>query len=277
MDQSFSRLFRASKFASLDLSGRQVLTTPQTLRTVGEWGTKRSLPRNLKTVYIRIPSHDDAYKRTVVKGATGDVGAMMRWKENFPPMKKGFALPEVVEEVGGEEAEGRKRFEEPPLEIQKVSEVEFERLVKYAKSVREEWIKAVEAGQYTRDEWDKFLNVRTATRSSKGGQSTMDDIRFRNSYRQEGEGISFVHPPVYRTRTPSTTTTAGDASTPTPMITYKVKGRVLNKVDYPQQGYAIGVAGYVAFLPLSEVGKDRRPVSGMGRNSLTENELMEFY
>ncbi len=233
---SFSQLFRNSKFAALDPLGRQVLTTPVHLRAKGEWGLKSNISRTVNTPFIQVSKQDNENGIPEYKTAFEMVASVERWKELFPLPLNPHALPKLIErefdvppnlrsadDVPADVRAVRDTFR--PIDLTKASAQEYQQVVDRAWKYRSMFMGLVEKGIYTERQWTHFLKVLSPT---NGGVTL--------SKRQD-----MKHPPVYRVR-------KSDERT------LPVAGRVLNKLAGSRGGIAIGIAGYVAYLPPSQSG-----------------------
>lgn len=244
MDQSFGALFRASKVAAFD--PRQVLTASKPNRAVGNWGLKRSLPRDLSLRYIKLDTHkgvlDDRNKAAAYKSASDDVSAMQRWFELFPPpadippmrikLLQENSLPASSSGGGGAG---------PPRNLSTMPKAEFAELVQEAERLKSDWRhKKTQTNQRNTDPnlLTSFMNV-----------SIHADV-------------TPVHPPHY-TISKRSDKFVINSSLPNYV---PVKGRFLNQLGC--HGWAIGIAGFVGYLD---------PSSAQNTGKVGQNGLANFF
>jgi hypothetical protein len=159
MDQRFSSLFRASKFAALH--PKQVLYSPSSHRYNGEWGIKHSLfPTS--TPYYHVNTMDDVDGMPNIRSAIHNVARIEIWKEAMPKSTTAFPIPTAKEMMN------------PPLD--QMSGKQFKKLKKKALKQRQKFLTLVNEGTLTREKWTEFFNVRLPMANQR-----------------------LIHPPVYTT------------------------------------------------------------------------------
>ncbi|KAI9202469.1 uncharacterized protein BJ171DRAFT_514309 [Polychytrium aggregatum] len=230
MENSFARLFRTSKYASLQPA--QVITAPKSQRAVGNWGLKQALPSDLRAQYIKVQQHDDPdTKSAVVSMASDEVSSIARWKELFPaPAKQppvslrytsSLVKPVTVDDGNVKKVTFQQTEAQPQrINLRRISHKEYRDLVEKARRLSPEWRKQINAGLKSSSDGVDFLNITT-----------------------EVESVP-VHPPVYHLD-PSSAHQGR-------MIPIPVRGRILNRLSI-QNSYSVGIAGFVAYLPTSSV------------------------
>lgn len=184
----------------------------------GEFGLKHSLPTASAPNAISVPLLDDpTLKKPIVHSAKTTVLALGIWKENFG---------------SGGHVQQKKAQEEGPLalapassnkSLAALSQQEWAELLSKARKKRLEFQALVTQGVLSPDSWDAFLGIEALLKTPQ---------------------TPSVHPPTYSTPTP-------EADSDNPL--FKVQGRILNSVA---DGFAVGIAGLVAFLPKREATID---------------------
>lgn len=245
-------MFRHSKFASLDPSGRQVLTTPKHLIEKGEWGLKSTVLKKIKSPFIQVQHHDNENGLMKYKIATSKVAEVERWKELLPLPVNPHPLPRLLEKEFDSLPNGKSQNDLPPfireiraafnpINLVNASKEKYENAIDRAWKYRKEFKKLVSLGFYTDRQWAHFLKV---------------SVPVGGTYWNKTD--EFKHLPVYRTR--------GFETETLPM-----PGRILNGLGF-REGYAVGLAGYVAFLPLKHVP------SYLGSLGMVErSQIYQFY
>ncbi|KAI8803420.1 hypothetical protein BJ742DRAFT_828862 [Cladochytrium replicatum] len=127
---TFDRLFRASNFCALHKD--QVVRTSWKGRLTGEWGLKRSLPRDLRTTLVKVTRHEHGPSLTTkfVSGST-DVGIAERWRELFAE-----AYP--TKAISGNTPSHSNQYDRsvPTLNLATMSDAEFAELKRKAALTR---------------------------------------------------------------------------------------------------------------------------------------------
>jgi hypothetical protein len=114
---------------------------------MGEWGLKKSMPKDLKTPYLVVERQDDEDGRIKYKSGYDRVTLMERWIENFPLQTTPHKLPPSKSLIN----------------LATASQDEWKRIVNEAKSRRGEWKETVDSGRYSVSDWMQFLNVTSDT------------------------------------------------------------------------------------------------------------------
>ncbi|KAI8621497.1 hypothetical protein BC830DRAFT_1094216 [Chytriomyces sp. MP71] len=242
--QSFATLFRQSKLASVTynnggMSG-QVLWASAEQRSRGEFGIKYTLKgRRTATAVVRNldnPLHTPP--------ATTQLAQNDRFRRIFSPFVK------------REEIASSQQKTENTIALDRISDAEFAQLVRQAKQLIKE----------DRESWESILCIASDSDTS----------------------ATHVHPPFYYApKTPANSSstsepislfptepaTSVDRTAPRDPRTIPIKARYLNAVH---NGHAVGIAGFVAFLPYSETSTSSRvytarPTSDRGIKNVSSN------
>ncbi|KAF9183726.1 hypothetical protein BGZ51_003830 [Haplosporangium sp. Z 767] len=223
MERSFSHLLRTSRLATFDKNIAQIYTTPQSAKTIGDWGLKRNLPTVLRTHLLKIEELDTAEHQTPFQSGASDYLFIERWKENFPQSRPPQPQPLSVKK-----------------DLSTMTDVEFKKLLQQAKDKKQEWKDALAKNEFRSNEHLDFLNIASLnskgpTHDMSGGSRTswnpskhFGAASANNSHQKVGPTYGFYEP-----------------STPV-----TVQGRGLNR---NRQGNDVGVCGVVASLPTTSV------------------------
>ncbi|RKO86008.1 hypothetical protein BDK51DRAFT_29949 [Blyttiomyces helicus] len=305
MEQSFSRLFRNSRFAAL--APGQVISTPPAERAKGNYGLKyhlhpSNMSRPLKAAnattspeslspdgillgapkHLSVTQHDDPeLSRLNYEVANGRVSRLRRWKELYPapsgpePSARAAAMATFAKDGSSPT--------DVALEtsVNQMTQEQFALVLEHAKSKRKEFQAAVKEGTRRSDQWREFLGLKVdRTPSDIGGSLGSGFLRPAN------ESVTgAVHPPVYTVDVAAPATAVTDAAQGTGLLggsslftsstaslkssepPRKVWGRILNPVA---GGFAVGIAGTVAYLPLGNL-------TTASRSGAERDELLPFW
>ncbi|KAJ1665662.1 hypothetical protein IW140_003132 [Coemansia sp. RSA 1813] len=238
MESAFGRMFRKSKLASFNRGIKQIYATYPEAAARGEWGLKRPMPCKVTTRLATLKEIDSKEQITDFEAANQQFLLTMSWKENFPESRspKYAATGDLMQDLASvydmpsaygassfgdlentRETEASKRG--PQRNINTMTRVEWNDFLEEARSRRAEWKECLEKGQFAPEETMAFMNVTDKFDATNDG----------------------VHrSPTYHDYVPSSEELV-------------VEGRVLNRVA---AGYAVGVQGIVAYLPIPSHSMD---------------------
>ncbi|KAI9334075.1 hypothetical protein BDR26DRAFT_898057 [Obelidium mucronatum] len=252
--QSFANLFRHSNLAAItytpDSIASHVIQSDEHHRSKGDWGLKHSLPTHLRPAIILASSLDHPLKKSCVyRSAVSDLARLHRFKKLFgaflSPTFDALNQRKSQEQVSNDSA----------IDLSRISEQEFAALIKKAQQNRNK----EEEG--AKRDWESALGVAKETHKS------VYSVR-------SSAAAGTIHPPFYWAQPSHQSDEAHNASflesteqakadEPKDPHTVPIAARYLNPVT---GGHAIGISGYVAFLPDSEVDYvSGRPTTALNR------------
>ncbi|KAJ1797941.1 hypothetical protein LPJ59_002818 [Coemansia sp. RSA 2399] len=240
MESAFGRLFRKSKLASFDRGIKQVYATYPKAAERGEWGLKRPMPSKVATRLATLKEIDSKEQITDFEAANQQFMLTMTWKENFPESRSpkyaatgdlmqgvasiyDMAARVDVNSVGASEDtnETAATRSGPQRNINAMTRAEWNDFLELARARRAEWKECLEKGQFAPEETMAFMNATDKFDATNDG----------------------VHrSPTYHNYVPSSQELV-------------VEGRILNRVA---AGYAVGIQGIVAYLPMPSNSMDAR-------------------
>ncbi|KAJ3116652.1 hypothetical protein HDU96_009105 [Phlyctochytrium bullatum] len=165
-----------------------VLTTTPELRAKGEWGLKRSLPRDLRTRHVIVTrlDHHMYGSRGVYRSANREVGDLERWRwlfgynETVPELQKeAFAAQRAASGSATSEVEP------VPLVLETLDSRSYVSLLRRAQLLRNEWVAGRSSRAMRELIWQRFLGINTAVSFNSSSSLTDSD-----AHRP-------VHPPFY--------------------------------------------------------------------------------
>ncbi|KAI9591062.1 mitochondrial ribosomal protein subunit-domain-containing protein [Syncephalis fuscata] len=222
-EQSFARLLRTSRLASFDPRIPQVYTTHGRSRASGDWGLKRNLPTAVRTNYITVNALDTPQHQTPFESAQGQVWRLQRWHEAFPDSRPPKA-----------------RSPHTPTNIMRLNKQQWRDFLQKAAQRKEEWRTSVRDLERQPDQHLAFMQAIYRPKSTIYEEARIEASAVYGALpttaivNDTGDhGTSLVGPSYDWWQTPQV----------------PVKGRVLNRVT---RGYAVGIGGIVALLPLSK-------------------------
>ena len=264
MAATFSSLFRRSQFVSL--RPNQVLTKQRTsVNACGagspseresEYGLKHSLPASgpLSVQLLKVDS--PGLKKPKLKSAWHLQTLMQTWKENFAsstPALSSEQRARLLEALKGECPSAAANYRSTQESLVTMSQLSFSHLLRDATEKRSQFMSLLSKNYLSPNEWALFLEILPLVKAPKASSlsSTLDSQLFPIPTKASG----FIHPPTYASCHPTNSVMSSEVPKDNPQKTAslsssqplaKVKGRILNTVS---GGYAVGVAGVVAFLP----------------------------
>jgi hypothetical protein len=296
MAATFSDLFRKSQFASL--RPNQVIS-----KRIGngstqesEYGLKHSLPSSGPLSVQLLKVDTPGLKKPKIKSAWQLNSLMKNWKENFAQMtpvltrdQRSKLLQAFVDQRQNHTKSAKKaalKNETKPDPFYKTHEESLVtmspeslgELLRDASEKRDEFLSLLSRKYLTPNEWALFLDISSLAKAPEASSlpAKLDPQLFPIPIQSSG----FIHPPTYASCHPvneslsETSSKDKQSSTPNKSLPkntstesnlVKVKGRVLNKVA---GGYAVGVAGMVAFLPDAYFAFDVLIKQGKGTSTL---------
>ncbi|KAJ3217746.1 hypothetical protein HDU67_007301 [Dinochytrium kinnereticum] len=211
----------SSPFTSISLSGYQmlptnekpvlpphVITTSPQLKLKGEWGLKRSLPRDLKARHVIVTrlDHHAVGSRGTYRTASREVGDLMRWRwlfgynETVPDLQReAFAVQKAVLEASSRKAEPgvpEKVVSGPPnpvpVSLDTLDSKSYLSLLRRARLLRAEFLNGTSSRSMKTGKvhWDRFLNLDTNPAFTVSTTSSFPGFETVKSYRS-------VHPAFY--------------------------------------------------------------------------------
>ncbi|KAJ3128685.1 hypothetical protein HK100_009040 [Physocladia obscura] len=264
--QSFATLFRTSKLAAVTYTSGAIaghaIKSPLEHRGRGEWGIKYSLPLDQRDSTAIIKALDSPAKRTCeFSSATRHLARIQRFQTAFGAYVKpdAFAIQggafdvkrkvETVVNAGDNDCntlDPKSCAKQPEIDLGLISDAEFAQLVQKAREFA--------VSNLNNAEWETALNVKSRSATAP---------------------TSPIHPPIYWSpllnsispNTPVYSLSSSDSSLVSPATSavdsasegvdarsVPITAVYLNSVLL---GHAVGILGFVAFLPDAEITTSR--------------------